>query len=357
MVTFPGTSGHVAAAIVNGLISDGKPTDRFLHPGDVLLLEVQRGLRPTEIDAADFDATRLASALGVIVVEPAGNGGFDLDRYVDPDTGVTLRRGGSGFSDSGAIVVGAARSSLPHDRASFSNFGSRLDCFAWGDSVTSCGYGNLAGNAPTDYYTNTFSGTSSASPIVAGAAALVQALHVEHAGFPLDPLAMRVVLADRATGTRQGPNVAGAIGVMPDLRRIVRGRLQLVPDVYMRRRVGDGGAQPYTGDEISSSPDIILYDAAYRTPRPTSERGGGRTSRRRGFPSIRQVRGASILSRTTPTPRPSSSFDCATAAEARPMPRFASSPARRRLSSLPSAGCRSASPSPSPGSTRATSSP
>ena len=265
-VTFPGTNGHVAAAIVNALISTGKPTGDYLQAGDVLLLEVQRGLRPTEIDAADFDAIRLASALGVIVVEPAGNGGFDLDRYVDPDTGASLRRGGAGFLDSGAIVVGAARSSLPHDRASFSNFGSRLDCFAWGDSVTSCGYGNLAGNAPTDYYTNTFSGTSSASPIVAGAAALVQALHVEHAGFPLDSLAMRVVLADPATGTRQGPNVGGAIGVMPDLRKIAQGRLQLVPDVYLRRRVGDGGAQPYTGVEISSSPDIILYDPGSSNP-------------------------------------------------------------------------------------------
>jgi serine protease len=265
-VTFPGTNGHVAAAIVNALISDGKPAGTYLQAGDVLLLEVQRGLRPTEIDAADFDAIRLASALGVIVVEPAGNGGFDLDAYVDPDTGASLRRGGAGFLDSGAVVVGAARSALPHNRAAFSNYGSRLDCFAWGDSVTSCGYGNLSGKLPTDYYTNTFSGTSSASPIVAGAAALVQALHVADAGFPLDPRAMRVVLADPATGTRQGSNVGGAIGVMPDLRRIVGGRLQLVPDVYMRRRIGDGGAQPYTGAEISSSPDILLCGAKITDP-------------------------------------------------------------------------------------------
>jgi serine protease len=268
-VTFPGTNGHVAAAIVNALITAGKLSPRHLDAGDVLLLEVQRGLRPTEIDAADFEAIRLASGLGVIVVEPAGNGGFDLDRYVDPDTGASLRRGAAGFLDSGAIVVGAARSALPHDRAGFSNFGSRVDCFAWGDSVTSCGYGNLAGqdfNAYSDYYTNTFGGTSSASPIIAAAAALVQALHVEAAGFRLDSRAMRVVLADLATGTRQGPNVGGAIGVMPDLRQIVRGRLQLVPDVYLRRRLGDGGAQPYAGDEISSSPDIILYDAGVTDP-------------------------------------------------------------------------------------------
>ncbi|MDP9121711.1 MAG: S8 family serine peptidase, partial [Acidobacteriota bacterium] len=255
---FPGTNGHVAAAIVQTLVPPAQPA---LKGGDVLLLEVQRGLLPTEVDEADFDAIRLASALHVSVVEAAGNGGFDLDRWIDPDTGRSLRRGGSDFRDSGAILVGAARAGLPHDRASYSNYGSRVDCFSWGEAVTTCGFGDLAGTGAADFYTNRFDGTSSASPVIAGAAALLQSLHqAQTAGTLLEPWEMRALLGDPATGTPQGPNVAGRIGVMPDLEAIIRDALQLVPDIYMRRSLGDGGSPPAPGDEISSSPDTLVWN-------------------------------------------------------------------------------------------------
>ena len=251
---FRGTNGHVAAAIFNALLDRGD--GRHLEAGDVLLIEVQRGRLPAEVDAADFDAIRLASALGVVVVEAAGNGGVDLDACVNLPDGRSLRRGAAGFRDSGAILVGASRSALPHDRASFSNHGSRLDCFAWGDSVTSCGYGDLAGDAATNYYTSSFSGTSSASPIVAGAAALVQYLHRAGGAGTLGPRALRALLSNPKTGTRQGPNVGGHVGIMPDLEAIVRDELQLVPDVYLRRHVGDDGETPGRQEPVSSSPDL-----------------------------------------------------------------------------------------------------
>jgi hypothetical protein len=263
---FAGTSGHVANAIANALplpgIGSPPPdlNDRLpLEAGDVLLLEVQRGLLPTEVDDADLDAIRLAAALGVIVVEAAGNGGFDLDGYTDSATGRTLRRGAGGFVDSGAMVVGAARAALPHDRAPFSNYGSRLDCYGWGEAVTTCGFGDLAGTSATDYYTNSFNGTTSASPIIAGAAALLQAIHWKCSGNRLVPLAMRSVLSDPATGTRQGRGVYGHIGVMPDLCAIAGSRLQLAPDLYLRRHPYDDGASPCQGAEISSSPDVLAW--------------------------------------------------------------------------------------------------
>jgi aqualysin 1 len=67
-------------------------------------------------------------------------------------------------STPNAITVGATTSA--DARASFSNFGTCLDVFAPGSGITSAWLGSNTG-------TNTISGTSMASPHVAGAAALI----------------------------------------------------------------------------------------------------------------------------------------------------------------------------------------
>ncbi len=232
---------HVADAIVGAL-----PT---LQIGDVLLLEIQRGpMRlPTETDVADFDAIRLAVALGIIVVEAAGNGGFDLDNYTDGAGDFVLSRGSADFKDSGAIIIGASHSSLPHNRAVFptwaSNFGSRIDCYAWGENVTTAGYGGLdnGGGNNNRTYTSTFNGTSSASPIVSGAAVILQGLYKANTPGRLSPAQMRELLSNPATGTAQGPDVAGHIGVMPDLRSIIENTLELPRLVTMIANSGDFG--------------------------------------------------------------------------------------------------------------------
>lgn len=213
--TASSSSGNVADAIAGALLT--------LQVGDVLLLEIQKGLLPTETDAADFDAIRLAVALGIVVVEAAGNGSFDLDSYTDGAGNFVLNRGSADFRESGAIVVGAALSSLPHNRANFSNFGSRVDCYAWGENVVTAGYGDLdaGGGDNTRTYTSAFNGTSSASPIISGAALIVQGMYKANNGYSLSPLEMRALLSDRATGTAQGGGVPGNIGVMPDLRSII----------------------------------------------------------------------------------------------------------------------------------------
>ncbi|MFI5553057.1 S8 family peptidase [Streptomyces sp. NPDC051738] len=69
---------------------------------------------------------------------------------------------------STAITVGATTSS--DARASYSNYGSVLDIFAPGSSIT-------AGWYTSDTATNTISGTSMATPHVAGAAAVYLASH------------------------------------------------------------------------------------------------------------------------------------------------------------------------------------
>jgi hypothetical protein len=241
---------------------DPAAAGKRLGAGDVLLLEVQRGRYPTEIDAADFDAIRLASALGVVVVEAAGNGGRDLDAYVDPDTGRSFNRRSGSFRDSGAIMVGAAYSALPHDRAPFSNHGSRVDCFAWGTGVTTCGYGNLDGDERENLYTNTFNGTSSAAPMIATAAVQVQAFHRRVSpGSSIGVAEMRRLLSDPAMGTPQGRGVRGHIGVMPDLPRLLGRRLSLAPDVYLRHQPGADGSTPGARQSVSSSPDVVVAAA------------------------------------------------------------------------------------------------
>ena len=262
------TDLHVADAILAAIVA--------MNAGDVLLLEVQRGVgRPTETDDADFDAVRLAVANGIVVVEAAGNGNVNLDTYTDGGLQV-LNRASADFRDSGAIMVGAANAAVPHDRSSFSCFGSRIDCYGWGDAIVTCGYGDLDDGGGNDdlTYTDTFGGTSGASPMVTGAALILQGRYQATAGTRLSPTQMRTLLADPATGTAQGPNVAGAIGVMPNLRAIIEDTLGLVPDVYIRDNAGDVGSVPTPGS-LSTSPDIIVRPAQVVDPNAEFGEGSG----------------------------------------------------------------------------------
>ena len=122
------------------------------------------------------------------------------------------------FRDSGAILVGAATSTSPHVRMGFSNFGSRLDCYAWGENVNT-----LTSNdsGATDLYTATFNGTSSASPIITGATLIVQGIVEAGFGYRLSPRQMRNILSAPATGTASNNPPVDRIGVMPDLRQII----------------------------------------------------------------------------------------------------------------------------------------
>lgn len=268
----PGTL-HVADALLAAVAAAPRP--------HVVLIEVQIGaaLLPVETDPANFDAIRVAVASGVIVVQAGGNGGNDLDAWTDATGAHRLNRGSGDFQDSGAILVGAGTAAAPHDRSIWgggqaSNFGSRIDCYAWGDSIVSSGYGDLAGGAGNASYTAVFGGTSGASPIITGSALLLQGVYSASTGTLLSPQQMRVLLSNPATGTPQGGGVAGNIGVMPDLHAIVQNTLGLVPDVYLRDNLGDTGAVPSAGT-ISISPDVIVQATAVADPNAAFGEGSG----------------------------------------------------------------------------------
>jgi serine protease len=158
----------------------------------------------------------------VIIIEAAGNGAEDLDHSA------YKRKFDRKHRDSGAIMVGAggpARAGYKdRERLDFSNYGSRVDVQGWGRKVATLDYGDLQSctgeeRSYTDrHYTDEFSGTSSASPIVAGAAVLLEGIARER-GRVLPPGELRELL--RATGTPQAGNLKQQIGPRPDLARAI----------------------------------------------------------------------------------------------------------------------------------------
>jgi hypothetical protein len=202
-----------------------------LNQGDIILIELHRpgpnatgqgqfGYIPIEWWSADFDAVKYATAKGIIVIAAAGNGSQNLD------DAVYQGRFDRNNRDSGAILVGAgAPPSGNHgpdrSRLGFSNYGAIVDAQGWGREVTSDGYGDLQGGSDENlWYTRTFSGTSSASPIVVGAVASLQSIQITQGGGPLTYTQVRDLL--RSTGSPQtdapGRPATERIGNRPDIR-------------------------------------------------------------------------------------------------------------------------------------------
>lgn len=249
-----------------------------LSPGDLLLIELhrpgprfdfaerddQRGYIALEWWPDDLAAIRWAASRGVIVVEPAGNGAESLDDALyerRPDEFPERWRNpfNPSHGSSGAVLVGAGapppgthgRDHGPdRSRLAFSNYGARVDAQGWGREATTTGGswdrpGDLQGGAEEiAWYTDTFAGTSSASPVVVGALASLQGI-LKAAGLStMDPQRAREVL--RATGSPQqdapGRPSSQRIGNRPDIKAAVT---QLMPSA-----VGTGQAEKYWDELI-----------------------------------------------------------------------------------------------------------
>ncbi|WP_405596209.1 S8 family serine peptidase [Streptomyces sp. NBC_01410] len=252
-----------------------------LSPGDILLIELhrpgprfdfeerddQRGYIALEWWPDDCAAIRWASEKGVLVVEAAGNGAESLDDALyerRPDEFPEWWRNPFNPSNqsSGAILVGAGapppgthgRDHGPdRSRLAFSNYGARIDAQGWGREVTTTGgfwdrAGDLQGGAEEiAWYTDTFSGTSSASPVVVGALACLQGILRAAQLAAMKPEQAREVL--RRTGSPQqdapGRPASQRIGNRPDIKSAVT---HLIP-----ASVGSGRAERYW-DELMPYP-------------------------------------------------------------------------------------------------------
>jgi Subtilase family/FG-GAP-like repeat len=222
-----------------------------LGRGDIILLEIHRpgprtpnppagqfGFIAIEWWPDDFAAIRYAIAKGIVVVEAAGNGFQNLD-----DPIYDARPAGFPASwrnpfnpanpSSGAVVVGAgapppgthgADHGPDRSRLDFSNYGSRVDVQGWGREVTSAGYGDLQGGMNEDlWYTDHFSGTSSASPVVVGSLTCTQGVLRARGHRRLTSDGARRLF--RACGSPQqdapGRPASERIGKRPNLRELI----------------------------------------------------------------------------------------------------------------------------------------
>jgi subtilisin family serine protease len=243
-------SSHWSSAAAIRLAAD------LLRPGDIILIELhqpgpavnfqendsnQKGYIPVEWWPCDLAAIMYATIRGIIVVEAGGNGRENLEDAIycknpDPPHGPFPFWWRNPFKrdpfDSRAILVGAGKPPGPNNpfhpprsRMEFSNFGCMIDTQGWGDDVVSSGGDNeLNPGAEEDrWYTSRFSGTSSASAIVAGACACLQGIS-KAAGKTLKPSQVRDLLRDEHLGSPQQGGISPTserIGPQADLRQLI----------------------------------------------------------------------------------------------------------------------------------------
>jgi hypothetical protein len=241
---------HQATAVVHSAVIGGvfnaagaiANATAALSAGDVILVEMQAPGPTAKYVAMQFwddifSAIKAATDKGIAVVEAAGNGEENFDQAAFGGTGLQ--------KDSGAIVVGAgvpptnnvdfdgfgpslpsyASLGVPRSRIGFSNYGTIVNVQGWGWHVTTLGYGDAqSGTSENTWYTLRFSGTSSASPIVAGAVACLQGRAKAKNGAPLTAKKVRDILVATGTPQEPGPGVplTQHIGPQPNLPQAMK---------------------------------------------------------------------------------------------------------------------------------------
>jgi len=190
--------------------------------GDIIIYEMQtiaynddasQPYVPAEFINVIWDLTKAATDAGIIIIAAAGNGAQNLDSQYFNEYN---NRG-----NSGAIIVGAGTNDTNHAPLPFTTYGSRVDVQAWGTNVFTCG--NLGdffqiGNDFNQAYTM-FSGTSSATAIIAGCVVALQSYYYSMMGEYLTSREMRNLLVN--TGIPQTQKLSKQIGSFPNIQNAI----------------------------------------------------------------------------------------------------------------------------------------
>lgn len=210
---------HVTCQLVaNGDLADAI-TKAAMKPGvDIVLVEHNLQLPPHWTDvpaqcgAGEMAAIRTAAANGVVVVEAAGE---NPNQSVDLDTLDYRSCINTGPDFAGVLVASAAKSNGYAAADDYTNYGSPITLYAWGESVTTTA-------SLSSGYTSSFGGTSAAAAMVAGAFADLKGVAKRIA-----PQAGPALLTDLLFNN--GTLNAGSkhIGRMPDLSRAIPALYQM----------------------------------------------------------------------------------------------------------------------------------
>ncbi len=189
------------------------------------------------VDRTAVQALHLATDMGALVVAGAANDGRNLDDFVYYPP-----------SHPRVLTVGATAKDSRR-KAGFSNYGKGVDVFAPGvDIVTT---------APEGEYALSVEGTSFASPLVSGVAALVKTRYPD---ISPDALREQIRLSSENMDA-ENPGHAGLLG-----RGYVHAEAALQPPVFPAIRVkrwswtdSDGDKEITSGEEVTITATMVNY--------------------------------------------------------------------------------------------------
>ncbi|KAA3601545.1 MAG: T9SS C-terminal target domain-containing protein [Calditrichaeota bacterium] len=236
-------------------------TSLSINQGDFILLEVhipgpnhtggtsQFGLVPCEWNISAYFAIQTATGDGRVVIQAAGNGQQDLDA---PEYNDWFLKS----NDSGAVTIGAGTPSANAPEW-FTNYGETVDLSGWGSGVYTAGYGEITfgTNDVNQEYTNSFGGTSSASPIVTGALASLQGFYKNVSGGTATLSALDLRDLFMASGSPQAQSFK-QIGVRPN----IQGAYNLLGGT-IQGQITDSFGNPIEGARVETQSKITTTDS------------------------------------------------------------------------------------------------
>jgi hypothetical protein len=223
------------AADASGRHQTPKSLLRHVEPGDIVVINRQSAnpdvlgvFLPSIYERTWWEATKALTERGAVVLFAAGNGSneTDIKKGVTRGYGVDLSQWRY-FQDHGpadAILVGASQSwdGKPHQYSNFSYPHWMLN--SWGDSVATLSGGGLQDKSADERdYTTNYGGTSSATPLVAGALSLIQSYAIEqhHVYLNADQMHLLVMASGHEDATLPHSDVL-PMGARPDVQRALQ---------------------------------------------------------------------------------------------------------------------------------------